>query len=192
MTNRLSTFISCLLRCIAQGDTNGQDIKPSQETEKPKAESPLPSYLDLLTKLFGPVAALSAITYVLGFIIYSVAVYPLIPPSFGGGAPVAVKLLVDAEESDYFSLLGIADSFAQTKAKALLTQPVMLVGKTDEQYLILVQRQTGVLEAATLDDEIVKGVLFPSAMQLMAEPVPIPVAPASPLPTETPTTAPSP
>lgn len=116
----------------------------------------------------GPALQPSFITFPLLFglpwlvftvVYYSVTVYPAIPPSFGGGAPVEARLLVNTKDADYFDSLGILDS-ASKQGEAIATEPIFLVHRTEKQYLILVDRPTHVLEAMALDEKLVRALIY--------------------------------
>ena len=117
-----------------------------------------------------PMFKLSLITFpiiggfpwvVLTIVLFSVLVYPLVPPSFGGGAPLQVQLLADEDARDHFELLGIIDKTSKTKEHALLSRLVYLVDETSGQYFLLTEDSIGSVSSIALDRDLVKGVVYP-------------------------------
>jgi hypothetical protein len=94
-------------------------------------------------------------------VIFSVSVFPSIPASFGGGAPVLSQLLADADKSSHLTQLGIAVSPWQSTTGALLTEPVMLLDETTDRYFLLVAGNNSSFSGVALDKNIVRAVLFP-------------------------------
>lgn len=114
---------------------------------------------------------------------YSIGVYPSIPQSFGGGAPLPAYLIVQEEEASVLRALGVGATPSTSMAAnpgvkpAYTSQQVLLLDQSGETLLLAVPGSLGVLEAVSIDKGMVVGIKYPA---------PVSTAAMNPLNTSTP------
>lgn len=90
-------------------------------------------------------------------VIYAIGVYPILPPSVGGGAPVKVHILLDPLYANDYERLGIPLQDAN------LTGRLCLMDQTDRGYIVHVhehERDTCIEESIEIDRRATLAVLY--------------------------------
>lgn len=106
---------------------------------------------------------IAALMILLGIYLYGWVFYPLIPQSFGGGAPTTVRLLVNTEKLPphlrILSGTGEASNDAEEiSIKTSLTNPVSLLYRTDDHFYI--EGANG--QRLSLSKSVVEGIIWNS------------------------------
>ena len=100
-----------------------------------------------------------ALVCVIGIYMYVWIVYPLIPQSFGGGAPTTVRLLVNTQKipADIPGLPGIdAATDRKVTASTSVTDPLQLLYSTADHYYV----EGPVGQRVSLSKSAIEGVIW--------------------------------